>query len=228
MIRGPGPGAALLGLALAACGGGGGELREVTERRRAEGVVEEPREEARAPGEVPDRLPAFVLEGPGGDPTPPDTTGQPAPAPPPDASWTAGIVEASGTAGGVATLRDVRTGVNAGFDRVVLEFAGGELPAHRIEYVDRPVRECGSGRSVAVAGDGWLAITLRPARAHTDEGRSTVQRRNRRLDMPVARQLVFTCDFEAVVQIVLGVGSPNEFRVVELGDPARLIVDVRQ
>lgn len=235
-------GAGLVAAALAGCGSEGGELREATERRRAAGVVVEPAASAdTAPTtEAPARLPAFVLEDAASAPTAADTPSAPAPTaadtsrapdPAPDpgsAAWTAGTVDAQRPRRGSATLLDARTGVNAGFDRVVLEFAGGAVPGHRVEYVDRPVRECGSGRTVAVAGDGWLSVTLRGTRAHTEDGRATVQRRNRRVDMPVLRQMVFTCDFEGVVEIVLGVSSPNEFRVTELSDPARLIVDVRQ
>lgn len=228
----------VLALALAGCGVEGGELREATERRRAAGVVED--SAAPAPGEedtaaaAPERLPAFVLEEPGAetasDPLVADT-GRSVAAPPVEdtgSPWTAGIVQAgrSGRAG--ATLGDVRAGVNAGFDRVVLEFAGDGVPAHRVEYIDRPVRECGSGRTVSIAGDGWLAINLRDTRAHTEAGRATIERRNRRLDMPVLRQMVITCDFEGEVQVVLGVSSPNPFRVTELKSPARLVVDVRQ
>jgi hypothetical protein len=220
-------------LALAGCGAEGGELREETERRRAAGVeVEEPAPDTARPAEpAPDRLPAFVLDD-SAAPAPVSADSAPNGAAPPEspagAAWTAGRVDVVRSQPGAVTLLDLRAGVNDGFDRVVMEFTGPAAPGHRVEYVDRPVRECGSGRTVAMAGDGWLAITLRGTRAHTEAGRATVERRNRRVDMPVLRQIVVTCDFEGVVQIVLGVDSPNEFRVTELSDPARLIVDVHQ
>jgi hypothetical protein len=225
---------AVAGLAmLAACGGDGGELRDETARRRAAGVADEPASPPPATEEAPppERLPAFVLDGPSGPAAPSAPADTPAPPPAPGAGagagWTAGVVDAVRTQRGAITLLDVRAGVNSGFDRVVLEFTGDAVPGHRIEYVDRPVRECGSGRTVSVAGDGWLAITLRGARAHDDAGRATVQRRNRRVDMPVLRHVVFTCDFEGVVQVVLGVGSPNEFRIGEESSPSRLVIDLR-
>jgi hypothetical protein len=102
------------------------------------------------------------------------------------------------------------------------------VPGYTVEYVDRPVRECGSGHAVEIAGDGWLSIRLGPARAHDDRGRATVLERQRALRMPVLRELRFTCDFEAEVEIVLGVATPNRFRVFEQLDPARLVIDVRQ
>jgi hypothetical protein len=127
----------------------------------------------------------------------------------------------------VATLRQVRTAPNAGFDRFVVALGADPIPGYRIEYVDRPVRQCGSGEATKIAGDGWLSLTLHDARAHDDQGRATIQQRERALSLPVLREWEFTCDFEAEVQIVLGVASPNRYRVLELANPSRLVVDVQ-
>lgn len=226
--------------ALAACGEQGGELRDATERRRAQ---------AMAPDSVPGdtltaeratgRVPAFVLAdsaAPGAPaaavaPAPVDAAGPAAASTAAERArqeWTAGVRDQVRTVRMPVTLRDVRVGVNQGFDRVVLEFLGSGAPGYRVEYVDRPVRHCGSGDPVQVAGDGWLLITLRGTRAHDDQGQATVQERERRLRMPVLKELEFTCDFEGVVQIVLGVSSPNPYRITELQNPTRLIVDVQQ
>jgi hypothetical protein len=128
---------------------------------------------------------------------------------------------------GVATLRDVRVARHDGFDRVVLEFTGATLPSWSVEYVDRPVRQCGSGDTVTVAGDGWLQVRMQPARGHDDAGSATVGRRRFSPDLPTIREMVLTCDFEAHVEWVAGVGSPHPFRAFELSGPPRLVVDVR-
>lgn len=141
--------------------------------------------------------------------------------------WTAGIVETRRAGMGPATLRAVRSGRHEGFDRVVFEFEGAAVPGYRLEYVDRPVRKCGSGHATEVAGQGWLEVRITPARAHNDQGRPTVTDRERRLSLGVLRELELTCDFEADVTWVLGVASPNRYRVQELSSPARLVVDVR-
>lgn len=141
--------------------------------------------------------------------------------------WTTGIVEARREELRPVTLREVRTGRHAGWDRVVFEFAGGRVPGYHLEYVDRPVRKCGSGHVTEVAGQGWLQVRLTPAQAHTDEGEATVENRERRLALPVLKELELTCDFEADVTWVVGVSSPNRYRVQELSNPARLVVDVR-
>lgn len=144
-------------------------------------------------------------------------------------SGTTGISQRS--RGGIAPviLRAVRAARHDDFDRVVFEFDGTEVPGYHVEYIDRPVRQCGSGDPMQVAGDGWLAVRLEPAYAHEGETTvtATVRDRDRTLDLPNLRQLVLTCDFEAQVEWVLGLRSPNRYRVRELTDPGRLVVDVR-
>jgi hypothetical protein len=229
--------------ALAACGEQGGELRDATERRRAataggDSLDGDPL--AEDTGRAAGRVPAFVL----GDSAPAATTppagaavdsAQPGPPPPAPAvdpatqqAWTSGVRDEVRTQRVPVVLSDVRVGVNQGFDRVVLEFLGSGAPGYRVEYVDRPVRQCGSGDPTPVAGDAWLAITLRGTQAHDERGRATVQGRERRLQMPVVKELEFACDFEGVVEIVLGVSSPNRYRVTELANPTRLIIDIQQ
>jgi len=140
---------------------------------------------------------------------------------------TAGIVDVPSPGGRVATLVGVETGRHPTFDRVVFTFAGGGLPGYHLEYVDRPVRRCGSGQTVELPGDGWLEIRLEPAAAHDEEGRPTVGDRRLEPALPVVLEAVLSCDFEAVVTWVLAVESPNRYRVLELEEPARLVVDVR-
>ena len=142
--------------------------------------------------------------------------------------WTASIIDKRKPDLHPVTLRKIRAGRHAGFDRVVFEFGGGAVPGYHIEYVDRPVRACGSGDTVKVAGDGWLSVRLVPAQAHTDAGRPTVKYRERRLRFPILKELQSTCDFEGEVEWVLGVSSPNRYRVMELSDPARLVIDIKR
>jgi hypothetical protein len=141
---------------------------------------------------------------------------------------TAGVVRQEHRVRGSVIMEAARTASHTGFDRVVFEFRGNEIPGYHLEYVDRPIRDCGSGDPIPVPGDGWLMVRMEPARGHTDDYQATISRaeRRRELDHPNLKGLVSTCDFEAVMEWVLGVGSPNRYRVMELRDPARLVVDV--
>lgn len=124
-------------------------------------------------------------------------------------------------------LKDVRTGRHDHFDRVVFEFAGDELPGYLIEYIDKPVLACGSGNEVPLKGDGWLQIRFEPARAHTNEGNPTVAFRELAPNLPNLLEIKSTCDFEAQVEWVAGVSSPNAYRVIELKEPTRLAIDIK-
>lgn len=145
-----------------------------------------------------------------------------------DSSWTIRAIEKEGSR--VATLMEVRTASHGEYDRIVFEFAGEQRPGYRIEYVDRPVRQCGSGDTVPLAGDAWLSLRFYPANAHTEEGRPTVLEREREWSDPATnlKALKLICDFEAVTEWFAGVGHPGQFRVLELSSPARIAVDVKK
>lgn len=225
---------AALALALSACGGGeGGELREATERRRAQQASADTMDDAARTAVAADtgyEVPAFLggdtAAAPGGTDTASAAATDTTPDAPAAEEWTAGVRDVRRRPSESAVVRDVRLGGNVGFDRVVIELARGEIPGYHVEYVDRPVRQCGSGDETEIAGDAWLAIRLEPAQAH-DNFQPTVRQRERRVSMEVVREMEFTCDFEGQVEIVLGVATPNRYRVTELQNPSRLIVDIQ-
>jgi hypothetical protein len=125
------------------------------------------------------------------------------------------------------TLREVRTARNEGFDRLVLQFDGDQLPGYHIEYIEKSAAiKCGSGDPAEVAGQGWLQVRVQPAQAHQG-AQVTVAERKRKPALPVVQEMELTCDFEGEVTWVLGVKSPNKYRVLELQGPTRLVVDVQ-
>ncbi|HYJ81055.1 MAG TPA: hypothetical protein VEW03_15690 [Longimicrobiaceae bacterium] len=205
---------------LAACPDRGGELREATERRRLEqATLDSVRDSASTTG---GRLPAFTGDSPASAAAAPDTQ----PAAPVTGQWTAGVLDLR-REGPPAIVRGVRVARNDGFDRMVIDLGDGPIPGWHVEYVDRPVVRCGSGEPTELAGDGWLLVRLRTAQAHDDDGRPTVARREAGFDLPVVREMEMTCDFEGDVEVVLGVATPNPYRVTELRGPSRLVVDVQ-
>ena len=145
---------------------------------------------------------------------------------PKNREWTAGRMDVPRSGFAPVTLREVRTARNEGFDRLVLQFDGAQLPGYHVEYVDKPVIKCGSGDPTEVAGQGWLQIRVQPAQAH-EGAQVTVAERERKPGLPLVQELELTCDFEGEVTWVLGVKSPNKYRVLELREPTRLVVDVQ-
>lgn len=142
-----------------------------------------------------------------------------------EGGFTAGIVDYRPPAREPALLTDVRSAKHESFDRVVFELGQGSAPGYHVEYIDRPVRRCGSGDVTSIAGDAWLEVRLEPANAHTASGAATIVERERTTTLPVLRELEQTCDFEAQVTWVLGVAKPSRYRVLTLDAPLRLVID---
>lgn len=155
-----------------------------------------------------------------------DSTRTPAPQPPADSGWSVRDQRGEGS-DSVAIQRGVRVARNAGFDRIVIDLGPDAPPRWHVEYVDAPVLQCGSGEAVPLAGAAWLAIRLEPAQVHDDAGRATVQERALQPALPNVLELRLICDFEAHVEWVAGVRSPEPFRVLRLRAPNRLVIDVR-
>ena len=144
-----------------------------------------------------------------------------------DFAGTAGITEKKNEMDGAALLSAVRTGQQVNFDRIVFEFASSKLPGYHIEYIDKPVRSCGSGDVVPLKGDAWLEVRFTPANAHDEQGEPTVKAREMAPNHKVVKELKSICDFEAEVDWVAGLVSPNKYRVLELKNPTRLVVDIK-
>ncbi|HEX2042087.1 MAG TPA: hypothetical protein VHF24_05550 [Acidimicrobiales bacterium] len=160
----------------------------------------------------------------------------PAPAPTADATaagdFTRGPVSAPAPAPGEpALLRAVRAAGQQGFDRVVFEFVA-DLPGYKVEYVERPVREDGSGKEVAVAGAAMLEVRMSPASGAEVSAAGvrmtyTGPDRLRPRDGTVVTEVVRVGDFEGQLTWVVGTSTRAPFKVTALGAPARLVIDVR-
>jgi hypothetical protein len=174
-----------------------------------------------------------VLMGCGRDRPPADNpadtasaVAQPSPAAPSDTIDKGSVpAEAPTIEMGPVMLTSVRAALHDGADRIVFEFSG-PLPGYKVEYVDRPVRQCGSGEVVELPGDAWLSIRFFPANAHTAEGHPSVTARDLTFADRNLKRLKLICDFEAVVEWVAAVAHPLRYKVLELKAPDRLVIDV--
>lgn len=128
-----------------------------------------------------------------------------------------------------ALLERVAVAGHEGYDRVVFQFRNG-LPGYRVEYVDPPLREDGSGNVVDLEGNAFLVVRMEPASGFdltVPEGKLiyTGPRRIAGETTTVVREVVRTGDFEAVLTWAIGLEERVPFRVLTLDDPARLVVD---
>jgi len=121
------------------------------------------------------------------------------------------------------TLSDVRASSREAHNRVVFEFQGNELPGYEIGYLERTPRDCETGRVVDLAGDRHLGVRFSPAGAE-DEGAVAHHTGD---GFPVVRSSRMICDRENAVEWAIGVTETAPYRVLELEDPVRLVVDLR-
>jgi hypothetical protein len=142
-------------------------------------------------------------------------------------------VTGSSDADATALLEQIDVGHHEGFDRVVFRFRGTGVPGYRVGFVERPLREDGSGNEVAVEGEKIIGVRLEPASGFDIEGGSgIVYHGPKRIDgarygTQVITELARTGDFEAVLNWAIALSRASDFRVLRLDAPARLVVDVR-
>ena len=210
-------------LVLGACGGG--ELAEETRRREAEQSLDTTTAVSRdTTVDSTYRLPAFVDGVPAAD-TAVDSLRPPASSP----QWTTGVSERPRSgASGITTVRDVRVGRNTGFDRLVIGFGEEPVAGYRVEYGVLPLRSCGSGEPIPLAGQAALVVHLRSTQAHDDQGRVTIPQPDIAARMPVISQVKLICDFEGEVALGVGVVRARPYRVLVEQSPSRLIIDLQQ
>jgi len=144
------------------------------------------------------------------------------------------IVVAPSTAKATALLERVAVGHHEGYDRVVFQFRDEGLPGYRIQYVEPPLKEDGSGDPVDIAGNAFVVVRMEPASGfdlNTGEG-DLVYKGPKRLEgssagATVVKEVVRTGDFEAVLSWAVGLDSKVPFRVTTATSPSRLIVDFK-
>ena len=102
-------------------------------------------------------------------------------------------------------------------------FNGG-IPGYKVEYVKEAV-QCGSGAVADMQGAaGILVVTMRPAVAHDDAGKSTVTQGAFLSSGRVIKGIRQICDFEGVVAFAVGLSATDPFEVVELDGKLGIIV----
>jgi hypothetical protein len=135
---------------------------------------------------------------------------------------------------GIYVLNDVRVGAHpesGGWDRIVFEFEPvdgfpGGHPGGIVEYVDEAL-QCGSGEPVDVEGEAILRVKLDATQAHDDNGNLTIDAIEIEGPGNSIIEAVSFCDFEGIVEWAIGVPAEQNFKVVFLQEPARIVIDIK-
>ena len=167
-----------------------------------------------------------TADEPSGSPTPRDTT------PPPgggDGFPSGPALSEQEPSGGPLTVTAVRVARQDGYDRVVFELAGRAAgqAGWRVEYVDE-ARAQGSGDPVPVEGDAVLSVLITGTGYPMDTGQEEVADDPALPgDLEVVQDVVLGAVFEGQYEAFIGTSGEQPFRVTRLGDPERVVVDVR-
>jgi hypothetical protein len=129
-------------------------------------------------------------------------------------------------------LQAMRTGHHAGFDRVVLEFCGSQVPPHRLAYVDE-VRRDPSDRPLPLRGRAFVRLVVRggttttaPIAAHPATAPRYHGPARLTPHYPLLADVAIAGDFERVLSFGIGLRQPAGLHVTVLSAPPRLVVDV--
>jgi LPXTG-motif cell wall-anchored protein len=125
---------------------------------------------------------------------------------------------------GFAKLVGLRAGRHASFDRVVFQL-DGPIPAYySVRYVP-VVRLDGSGEPLRLRGTAFLEVVVR-APTHDQDYRPVLRPTRLRPDFPALREVNAPGSFEGQTTAGIGVTRRVGFRVLELTDPTRIVIDL--
>jgi hypothetical protein len=139
-----------------------------------------------------------------------------------------------GEEGVYMNLVDVRVGAHAGYDRVVFEFqepdpnpaGNGGIPHYQLRTARAPFTEDPSDLPIDVEGDAFARIIFQGASGYDFDGNATYDGPRRLTPgFGTLTDVVEGGDFEATMTWILGLSRTTCWRVQELSNPTRLVVD---
>lgn len=165
-------------------------------------------------------------------PSPAPTSASPSPSPTPAPTTSPGSTPPTAcaplTGGGqtnaTATLHDIRVAHHPGYDRLVFEFNGTQVPQYRIEVANS--FQAPSGLPVTVSGNAFFQVRFQGAAAHFDTGGTSYTGPNPvDANLPILRQVKLIEDFEAVLRWGVGLERLACPTVQTLTGPVRVVID---
>jgi hypothetical protein len=124
-----------------------------------------------------------------------------------------------------AKLGAIRAAGHPGYDRVVFQFEGAEVPGYRIEYVREITLGETDDQFLTLQGGALVEATFQGSAS--EDYRPGTQTVPDKLTPGLAqvKQIGLAEDWEGVVRLGIGLDHRAGFRVLELHDPARVVVD---
>lgn len=125
------------------------------------------------------------------------------------------------------TVTEIRTGLHDGYDRVVFEVEGTGTPGWDVRHVDEAAGQ-GSGMTIPVEGEAILQVTITGVGYPTETG---IEEYDGSTPLPgagteVVTEVVWDSTFEGTSVAFVGLTEETPFRVYELDDPARVVLEI--
>jgi hypothetical protein len=121
-------------------------------------------------------------------------------------------------------LTTLRAGRHAGYDRVVFQL-DGPIPYYSVRYVP-VVHLDGSGEPLRLRGAAFLEVVIR-APTHDEHYRPVLTPTRLRPDFPALREVNAPGSFEGQTTAGIGVSYRAPFRILELANPTRIVIDLK-
>ena len=125
---------------------------------------------------------------------------------------------------GSPKLVGLRAGRHAGYDRVVFQLDGPIPSYYSVRYVP-VVHLDGSGDPLRLRGAAFLEVVIR-APTHDNNYRPVLTPTRLRPDFPALREVNAPSSFEGQTTAGIGLTQRVGFRVLELTDPTRIVIDL--
>jgi hypothetical protein len=125
---------------------------------------------------------------------------------------------------GSPTLTSLRAGRHANFDRVVFQLDGPIPSYYSVRYVP-VVRLDGSGEPLQLRGTAFLEVVVR-APTHDQNNHPVLRPSRLRPNFPALREVNAPGSFEGQTTAGIGLTKQVGFRVLELTNPTRIVVDL--
>jgi hypothetical protein len=127
-----------------------------------------------------------------------------------------------------ASFKEMRVAKQKGFDRVVFEFAEN-VPNFSVHFEKPPITNYG-GEDLKMSGKAFVVVQFHLVSYPEDADTSKIvfEIPRNKLKAPVVTEIKNSEWFEGYLSFAIGLRKRTPFRVQQLSNPARLVIDFKQ